>query len=235
LKKPNYARIEALRNGKTTGVLVLNGKDLWIHWPPGRPQHSWEYEGKYADQYRRNRFSSYMHKPAPVGRHSIGHEIVYLGAGIGMTILDPSTFHGYTDSLQPYLDGVRAVGAEKVGDEVCHIVEASIMDGQRVWRLSISRRDNLPRKIEETIRVMSGMVQRERWTNVAINEHVFLDKFAWNPPEGWVQWRIPPIEEGLLDPGEPAPDFSLASIDGGTIRLSDHRGKVVWLYIWRAG
>ena len=235
LKKPNYARIEAIQDGKTTGVLVLDGEELWIYWPPGRPQHSWEHEGEYAKEFRRTRFSSYMYKPAPPGMHSIGHEIGNLGAGIGMTILDPSTFHGYTDSLQPYLDGVRAIGAEKVGDEVCHVIEVSIMDGQRVWRLSVSRADNLPRKLEETIRVKSDIVRREHWTGVTVDGHMFLDKFAWKPPEGWVRWRMPPIEEGLLEPGTPVPDFALASINGETIRLSDYRGKVVWLYIWRAG
>ena len=39
-----------------------------------------------------------------------GHEVFgYLGV---MTIVDPSTFHGYTDSLQAYIDGVRSLGHE---------------------------------------------------------------------------------------------------------------------------
>ena len=31
------------------------------------------------------------------------------------------------------------------------------------------------------------------------------------------------------------PVIELAALGGGTIKLSDHKGKVVWLYIWRAG
>jgi hypothetical protein len=31
------------------------------------------------------------------------------------------------------------------------------------------------------------------------------------------------------------PDFELASIDGGTIRLTDYHGKILWLNIWRCG
>ena len=33
-------------------------------------------------------------------------------------------------------------------------------------------------------------------------------------------------------PPKPAPDFSLASIDGRTVRLEDFRGKVVLLFFW---
>ncbi len=41
-----------------------------------------------------------------------------------MTILDPSTFHGYTDSMQPYIDGVKSLPDEKVEDEDCDGIEA---------------------------------------------------------------------------------------------------------------
>jgi len=32
--------------------------------------------------------------------------------------------------------------------------------------------------------------------------------------------------------GEPAPEFSLEGLNGGTVRLSDHRGKIVLLHFW---
>jgi cytochrome oxidase Cu insertion factor (SCO1/SenC/PrrC family) len=35
-----------------------------------------------------------------------------------------------------------------------------------------------------------------------------------------------------LSPGQNVPDFSLASVDGETIRLSDYSGKVVILSFW---
>lgn len=54
-----------------------------------------------------------MKQPTPVGQHSIAHETDHLGAGMAMTILDSSTFHGYTDSLQAYVDGVMGMGTEK--------------------------------------------------------------------------------------------------------------------------
>ncbi len=62
-----------------------------------------------------------------------------------------------------------------------------------------------------------------------------VEKFVWTPPEGWRQWELPKPEDILLKPGTPAPDFELAAADGGKIKLSDYREKIVWFYIWRAG
>lgn len=57
---------------------------------------------------------------------------------------------------------------------------------------------------------------------------------------GWVWWTRPVGMPGNIvaasDPqpavGRPAPDFSLPTLDGGTFRLSDHRGKPVVLNFW---
>lgn len=35
-----------------------------------------------------------------------------------------------------------------------------------------------------------------------------------------------------IEPGQPAPDFELESLDGDTVRLSDFRGKKVFLNFW---
>jgi peroxiredoxin len=68
-----------------------------------------------------------------------------------------------------------------------------------------------------------------------LNNQISDDKFVWSPPAGWTELTMPPIEAGLLQPGTVAPDFELASIDGGKIRLSDFRGKFVWMFKWRVG
>jgi hypothetical protein len=176
-----------------------------------------------------------MKKATPVGRHSIGHEVGRLGAGMSMTIVDPSTFHGYTDSMQAYLDGVRGLDVEEVDGEECDVVEVSFMKGQRTWKLWLARRDHLPRKLEQVIRVAYDITTRETWSAVTVNWDMATGLFQWEPPEGWVEWRMPPIEEGLLKPGAPAPDFDLATIAGGRAKLSDYQGKIVWFYVWRAG
>ena len=232
LKKPNYFRVETESAQKEKGgILVGDGKQLWIYWPQGRYKHALEDQ---AD-YEKTRLSSYITKPTPLGMHSIGHDVCWLGTGLGMPVIDPSIFHGYTDSLQPYLDGVQGLGAEKIGNEDCDKIEVSIMKHQRSWYLWLSRRDHLPRKLHEVVRVSYDLVIDEDWSSLDLNGDIPNSKFAWKPPAGWTQWKEPPIEKGLLKVGVKAPDFELASADGKKLRLSDYRGQIVWFYVWRAG
>ena len=232
MKKPNYFRVETKNSrGAECGTLIGDGDHLWIYWPSDRPRFSSE----DMEGYEKTRSNVYMKEATPLARHSIGHKTSILGAGMSMPIIDPSTFHGYTDSLQPYLDGVRMLGPEKVGDEECDVIEVSIMKGQRIWQLWLSERDYLPRKLKQIIHVYRDIITHERWSDVTVNAEIATEKFAWIPPEGWQQWSLPDPEERLLKPGQGAPDFELALADGGKIRLSDYYGKVVWFYIWRAG
>lgn len=234
LKKPNYFRVEAASVvGKFEGVLIGDGKSLWLYWPTGRPQFSSIDEDEAV--YRATRDKAYMTKPAGPGEHSIGHETPLFGTGMGMTILDPSTFHGYTDSLQAYIDAVRPLPAEKIGGQDCDGIEVSIMKGQRSYYIWLSRSDNLPRQMKQIVRVTYDLVFEETWTNVTINAQIADDKFAWKPPADWKEWRLPGPDDLLLKPGAAAPDFELADSDGKTIKLSQYRGQVVWLYIWRGG
>ncbi len=233
LKKPNYFRVETEYENQKTGVLIGDGKDLWIYWPQGRPKWSSE-EGEESEADKKARLTSYMTEPAPVGGHSIGHKTTCLGCGL-MPIIDPSTFHGYTDSLQPYLDAVRSLPGEKVGEEDCDKIELSIMKHQRSWCLWLSKRDHIPRKLQEIVRVSRDILINEQWTSVTLNADIPSTFFAWKPPEGWTRWKEPPMEAGLLKPGAKAPDFDLVSVDGKRIKLSDYRGRIVWFYVWRAG
>jgi outer membrane lipoprotein-sorting protein len=235
LKKPNHVRLEASIKGEVKGILVGDGRHFWTYWPNGRPQGSYERSGKKAKEYERTKNISYMKKRSPPGMHSIGHETGPLGAGLTMPILDPSTFHGYTDSLQRYVDAVRSLGTENVRKEECDVIEVSIMRGQRSWKIWLSKKDHLPRRIEQTIRARFELHARETWTSVKVDAEIPDESFVWTPPEGWVQHRRPTVDEGLLAKGVAAPDFDLPLHGGGRFKLSEHRGKVVWLYIWRAG
>ena len=115
------------------------------------------------------------------------------------------------------------------------MIEVSIMKGQRIWQLWLSRKDYLPRKLKQIVHVSYDIITHEQWSEVTINTEIPTEKFVWTPPEGWQQWRLPSPEERLLKPGQDAPDFELLASDGTKIKLLDNRGKAVWLYIWRAG
>jgi hypothetical protein len=231
LKKPNYFRVEAFNSlGDQCGTLVGDGDNLWIYWPL--------WNSPIADEIwvdRKSRPQVYMKRATPLGRHSIGHEVGWLRAGIGMMIIDPSTFHGYTDSLQPYLDGARSWYTETIDAQECDVVEVSFMKRQRIWYIWLSRQDHLPRKLKEVVRVARPIIGYEYWSDVQINTEIPDDKFVWKPPAGWQEWSPPDLEEKLLKPGTEAPDFELLLADETKVRLSDYRGKIVWFYIWRAG
>ena len=153
-----------------------------------------------------------------------------------MPIIDPSTFHGYTDSLQPYLDGVKSLGAEKVGDEECDKIEVSIMKHQRSWYLWLSKTRSSSAEAE---RNRAGELRSHHERRVVVGDLQRRDsRHACSPgsrPRAGRSGRCPRPEERLLKPGTKAPDFELASADGKRIKLSDYRGQVVWFYIWRAG
>jgi len=233
LKKPNFFRMETRSSsGELGGILIGDGTRLWIYWPNGRPQ--WEYVVE-SEADRKTRFTSYMTKPAPRGQHSILHEAPFLGAGMGLPILDASAFHGHSDSLERYLDAVQSAGAETIGGEDCDKIEVSLVDHQRSWSLWLSKRDHLPRQVKEVVHVSTDVVTHERWSSVAIDQEIPDAMFAWTPPAGCTEWKLPDEEDSLLKPGAKAPGFDLTSVDGGRIKLSDFRGKAVWLCFWRVG
>lgn len=232
LKKPNFFRVETESAALgPCGILIGDGHQLWIHWPQGRP-----FVDADSPEDKKTQRTSYLTKPAPPGGHSIGHETGLLGSGLTMPIIDPSTFHGYTDSLQPYLDGVTSLPEEKVGTEECDHILVNFMKHQRSWEIWLSQADHLPRKLQQIVHVKYDIIMNEEWSDITTNADIPDAQFAWKPPADWTEWRMPTIEDGLLKPGAVAPEFELASsIPGIRIKLSDFRGKNVWFYVWRAG
>jgi outer membrane lipoprotein-sorting protein len=231
MKKPNYFCVETIdKANKNSGTLIGDGRYAWSYWPNGRPRFS----GEDYDVYEKSRFNVYMKEPAPPGKYSITHADI-LQKSIGPMVIDPSIFQGINNAFEPFIDWIQNRGVEKVGDEDCNIIEISYMNHERSHYFWISRRDNLPRRLKMIIPGSKEIVTHELWSEVTINDEIATEKFAWTSPEGWRQWQPPGPEDKLIKPGQKAPDFELLSVDGGKIKLSDYRGKQVWLYIWRAG
>lgn len=179
LAKPNYARLESKsEDGTKTGVIVLDGRQMWIYWPDGRP---YIHESDSASNAR-GVGSSYLRKDARKGDHSIARETSVLGTGMSMTILDPSIFHGSPDLMDALLESVRSGGSVNADGEVCDIVEASYLKGLRTRVFWIARRDRLPRMLEETVRGKRDIVVRERWRDVVVDGAISKDIFKWKPP-----------------------------------------------------
>ncbi|HWH71053.1 MAG TPA: hypothetical protein VNT26_16815, partial [Candidatus Sulfotelmatobacter sp.] len=86
LKKPDYARLEAMRAGQTepSGILVGDGECFWVYWPREKPRYDWENTGKYAEEYNKHRRTFYRKERSPGRHYSIGHQTGYLGAGLAM-------------------------------------------------------------------------------------------------------------------------------------------------------
>jgi len=232
MKKPNYFRVEtANQRDEKCGTIVGDGGHLWIFWPGECPLLSPE----ERDNYEKSPYNFYMKKATPLGRHSLGHEVDRCGAGLGMAIIDPSTFHGYTDSLQPYLDGARFLGKDRIKDLEYDVIEVSFMKRQRSWYLWLSRQDHLPRKLTQIVRVHKELVRYEEWSDVTLNAEIEQEKFVWSPPAGWRQWEKPTVDNTLLALRQAAPDFELTLASGDKVKLSDYKGKIVWFYLWRAG
>jgi peroxiredoxin len=176
-----------------------------------------------------------MTKPTPQGKHSILHEALFLGGGMVFPILDASSFHGHIDSIVPYLNAVRNLGTEDIADQRCDKIEISLAGNQRNWLLWLSQRDHLPRKMKEVLHVSEDHVTNEQWSSVVVNGDISNDLFVWKPPAGWTEWTLPDERDSLLRVGTQAPDFDLASVSGGHIRLSEYRGRPVWVTFWRVG
>jgi len=231
MKKPNFFYVETItKDSMNHGILVGDGQYAWSYWPNGRPRFS----GEDNDAYKKSRFNVYMKEPAAPGKFSIGYAKVMQKSNC-FPVLNPSVFQGKNNSLEPYIEGVWFLGVEKVGQEDCDMIEVSYMNHQRSYYFWISRRDNLPRKLKDVVRTSGENITQEVWSKVTLNAQIPPEKFKWTPPEDWKQWHPPTAEDRLLKPGRLAPDFELLSTDVTKIKLSNYRGKIVWLTFWRVG
>ncbi|HSG28211.1 MAG TPA: DUF5329 family protein [Candidatus Krumholzibacterium sp.] len=232
LKKGDLARLEirGLEGGPACDV-VLDGRQFWIYWPEGGPYMSW----MDPEEYEKTKMKMYQRKPVTPGRHSISHTFNDTWVGVSMTIFQFSSFHGYTDAMMEYLDGVRGLGTETVDGEVCDVIEVSFMEGQRIRKYWVSRENHLPVRLEQTVHASYDILYQETWSGVQTGVAMDDGLFAWKPGEDWVEVHQPKPEEGLLQPGTEAPPFEATLRGGGRFNLSSERGNVVWLIFWRVG
>jgi len=232
LKKPGSFHLEQTNDGSTKSTTLLDdGSRLWVHWAGDRPTLLIDTEKSQANA----RSDVYIEKASLAAGGSIRHEVAMFGTALVRLIFDPSAFNGSPGPLTPYLDGIRSKGTNRVRGEVCDVIEVSFMRARRTWYIWLSRQDHLPRRFKQVDRGTDTRVTVEEWSNVTMDAEIPPKMFAWSPPAGWRQWHPPGLEDSLLPSGQEAPDFELRSARRGKLKLSDYRGRVVWLYAWDTG
>ncbi|MCL5280140.1 MAG: TlpA family protein disulfide reductase [Planctomycetes bacterium] len=232
LQKPGSFHVEQTNDASTKSTTILDdGNCFWVHWTGDRPTLLLDTDKSRADA----RSDVYVKKASLAGGGSIQSEVALLGTALVGLIFDPSAFYGTGSPLAPYIDGIRGRGTNPVRGEVCDVIEVSFMRARRTWYIWLSRQDHLPRKFKEVDRGADTRVIVEEWSNVMANGAIPPKVLTWSPPQGYQQWNPPRLEDSLLPSGQEVPDFQLRSARRGKIRLSDYRGRVIWLYVWDTG
>ncbi|MDI6449717.1 redoxin domain-containing protein [Anaerobaca lacustris] len=231
LKKPNLVHVE-MTNGMSTKVTTVlgDGDRVRIFWSGDRPFLK-------VDDFERNEpTQSNVYVDMTGSPAEVADEMARLGVAWSDLVWSPSVFFNGADEFEPHIDGIRLRGTNEASGEECDVIEVSYFKAQRTRHYWLSRKDHLPRRIKEIVRLAGhNRVIAEDWFRVEIDERISDETFAWTPPEGSDAWTPPEWEEFLLKPGTEAPDFELALAQKGVIRLSDLRGKVVWLCLWQVG
>jgi len=231
LKKPNLVHVE-MTNGLSTKVTMVlaDGDRVRISWSGDRPFLK-------VDDFERNEpTQSNVYVDMSGSPADVAGQMARLGVAWSDLVWSPSVFFSGADEFEPYIDGIRLRGTNEASGEECDVIEVSYFKAQRMRHYWLSRKDHLPRRVKEIVRLAGqNHVIAEEWFRVEIDERISDERFAWSPPEGFRAWEPPELEDFLLKPGSDAPDFELPSISGGAIRLSDLRGKVVWLCLWQVG
>ena len=142
---------------------------------------------------------------------------------------------------------LEIIGAEKVGDALCEIIEARM--SQVAIRYYISPADLLPRRIENIMGTGEDSEFKTVWDmrDMKVMPKATAADMQIDPPAGYEV-----DEQGVLQPrdgqpsgdsqgsrpaiglgvGETAPDFTLTTADGNEVTLSALTGQPIVLYFW---
>jgi len=228
LKKPDLYRVEIIDGqGELAGLLVCDSEYCWKTWPKGTTFFS-----QYSDTIK-NETEIYTRDHAYKGM-AVNHQLNLLPE-VCMPVFNANAFFGGEESVMAYLDEIELLGEEEIEGEACHKLKVSMMDGQRVRTIWLSKKDHLPRKLFGELVVANPQTTAEVWSRIAIDPELGKELFAWTPPEGFEERHMPTVEDMILQVGDTAADFTLDDAEGKPLALADFDGKIIWLMFWRIG
>ncbi|HVL39261.1 MAG TPA: hypothetical protein VM328_07705 [Fimbriimonadaceae bacterium] len=115
------------------------------------------------------------------------------------------------------------VGTETVGGTVCDVVKAEYSDPPRTTTFAIGQKDSLIYRAEIRMPGPGGQesVQVNTLSNIKLNATVPKTVFAFKPAAGQKLYEQPDYNAKLVKVGDPAPDWTLPTPNGGTVSLSE--------------
>lgn len=142
------------------------------------------------------------------------------------------------DAITRDLTSATYIGVEKVGDTDCHHLKMSDAEGDvDVW-IGNGDKPLVQKAVVDQGRglVAAGhagsVIIHIAYTDWRIGGPIDAGVFKFEPPAD--AKKVQQFGEGAQSglEGKPAPDFTLNTLDGKTVKLSDLKGKVVMLDFW---
>jgi peroxiredoxin/outer membrane lipoprotein-sorting protein len=221
-------------NGETTWVYdsdlrKYTQEEAAVDWEEEREDSAfddqeWQLVGKPLDTIRFGR----------AGRH-LGINTARSSADILSQILNRLV--GQYIGIDHHDPDARLLGRERInaGDRSVDCYLIALDGGQR--RLWVDKQQFIVVRHEQVVRfaqaTKNALTFRVELGDYRIGRPLQTTLFEFKPPAGVVkvsELDLPGVRARLA--GNPAPDFTLATLDGQHVTLSDFRGKVVLLDFW---
>jgi cytochrome c biogenesis protein CcmG, thiol:disulfide interchange protein DsbE len=156
------------------------------------------------------------------------------------TLLDVPVDATVEEIMAAYQRQRDRYGLERVaplGDEFRHIAAARLANLERAYaalsdpqqREDYDRRIGVSRATTDQARRRPGLSRREQALAIGgALAGLLVIALVWMLTERSVDGGLVPVAETA----RPAPEFALPGLNGETVRLSDHRGKIVLVNFW---
>ena len=192
---------------------------------------------RYATFDSRSKFENELHTAAVNGNKLVDDAAMY-ALTLGASIYTPANFE-LSENAPPGSKTSQVTVETLRGKPVYRIVQSAV-HGQSGMRIDtyLDKATFAPAELTETtIKGATSLVVLQLSFSSFTLSPTAADaaQFAYTPGADETAYTAPASESGeapLLADGHVAPDFSVLTADGKTVKLSDYAGKVVVLDFW---